>query len=198
MWSLKKLPFEKNSLEPIISEKTIDFHYGKHHQTYVNKLNDLTKEKPELNSLILEDLIKKSANNDELKAIFNNAAQVFNHDFFWQSLSPEKKEISSKLLTKIEEDFTSLENFKEEFIQSALAQFGSGWAWLVKNKENKLGIIKTANADNPLSKDLTPLFAIDVWEHAYYLDYQNKRAEFVEAILDNLVNWDFVEKNLEK
>ncbi len=198
MWLLKKLPFEKNSLEPIISEKTIDFHYGKHHQTYVNKLNDLTKEKPELNSLILEDLIKKSANNDELKAIFNNAAQVFNHDFFWQSLSPEKKEISSKLLAKIEEDFTSLENFKEEFIQSALAQFGSGWAWLVKNKENKLGIIKTANADNPLSKDLTPLFAIDVWEHAYYLDYQNKRAEFVEAILDNLVNWDFVEKNLEK
>lgn len=198
MWSLKKLPFEKNSLEPIISEKTIDFHYGKHHQTYVNKLNDLTKEKPELNSLILEDLIKKSANNDELKAIFNNAAQVFNHDFFWQSLSPEKKEISPKLLAKIEEDFTSLENFKEEFIQSALAQFGSGWAWLVKNKENKLGIIKTANADNPLSKDLTPLFTIDVWEHAYYLDYQNKRAEFVEAILDNLVNWDFVEKNLEK
>ena len=198
MWSLKKLPFEKNSLEPIISEKTIDFHYGKHHQTYVNKLNDLTKEKPELNSLILEDLIKKSANNDELKAIFNNAAQVFNHDFFWQSLSPEKKEISPKLLAKIEEDFTSLENFKEEFIQSALAQFGSGWAWLVKNKENKLEIIKTANADNPLSKDLTPLFTIDVWEHAYYLDYQNKRAEFVEAILDNLVNWDFIEKNLEK
>lgn len=198
MWSLKKLPFEKNSLEPIISEKTIDFHYGKHHQTYVNKLNDLTKEKPELNSLILEDLIKKSANNDELKAIFNNAAQVFNHDFFWQSLSPEKKEISPKLLAKIEEDFTSLENFKEEFIQSALAQFGSGWAWLVKNKENKLEIIKTANADNPLSKDLTPVFTIDVWEHAYYLDYQNKRAEFVEAILDNLVNWDFIEKNLEK
>lgn len=198
MWPLKKLPFEKNSLEPFISKETLDFHFGKHHQTYVNKLNELTKEKPELNSLSLKDLVIKTANIDELKAIFNNAAQVFNHEFFWDSLTAQKQELSDELFTKIEEKFSSLENFKEEFIQAAITQFGSGWVWLVKNKENKLEIIKTANADNPLTKDLTPLFTIDVWEHAYYLDYQNRRPDFVKAILDNLVNWDFVLKNLNK
>ncbi len=198
MFPFKKLAFEKNALEPFMSENTLNFHHGKHHQTYVNKLNDLVKDDSELNSLTLEGIIEKTANNEDLKAVFNNAAQVFNHEFFWDCLTPQKQEINAELLKKIIERFSSLENFKEEFTQAAITQFGSGWAWLVKNQAGDLDIFKTANADNPLTKKLIPLFTIDVWEHAYYLDYQNRRPDFVKAILDNLVNWEFVLKNYNK
>lgn len=198
MFNLKPLPYNSSSLEPYISQKTIEFHYAKHHQAYLDKLNELIKNNIEFDGLSLEEVIKKSANNQELITIFNNAAQVYNHDFFWQSLSPEKKELKSDLLSKIEENFSSLENFKEEFKQAAISQFGSGWVWLVKDDKNNLMIIKTSNADNPLTKNLTPLFTIDVWEHAYYLDYQNKRADFVKDLLNNLVNWEFIYNNLKQ
>jgi superoxide dismutase, Fe-Mn family len=198
MFELKKLPFLKDSLEPYISENTLDFHYNKHHQAYVNKLNELLKDKSELKNLSLEEIIIKTTNDPDLLAIFNNAAQVYNHDFFWHSLSPSKQTISEELLLKIKENFSSLDKFKEEFSQTALGQFGSGWAWLVRQENNQLSIIKTSNADNPLTKNLIPLFTIDVWEHAYYLDYQNKRADFVQNILDNLINWEFIFKNYKK
>lgn len=198
MFKLNNLNFEKNSLLPYISEKTIEFHYGKHHQTYVNKLNDLIKDNDELNNLSLEEIIKKTANNQDLVAIFNNAAQVYNHDFFWQSLSPKKISIPEELLLKINESFGSIEKLKEELTQAATSQFGSGWAWLVKDNSNNLSIVKTSNANCPITENLIPLFTIDVWEHAYYLDYQNKRPEFVKNILDNLVNWEFVLKNYKK
>ena len=198
MFKLKELPYEKNDLEPYISSKTIDFHYGAHHKAYVNKLNELISDKDELRNLSLKEIIKKTYNNEAYTAIFNNAAQVYNHDFFWHSLKKSNLEmpISENLKAKIEESFSSLENFKKIFSEFALAQFGSGWVWLVENKDKKLEIIKTANADNPLTLELKPLFTIDVWEHAYYLDYQNKRADFIKELLDNLINWDFVNNNL--
>jgi superoxide dismutase, Fe-Mn family len=192
MFQLNKLPFKKNILEPIISQKTIEFHYDKHHQTYVNKLNDLIKN-TDFENLSLEEIILKSYNKPDLKAVYNNAAQVYNHDFFWQSL---KKDSQAQPSEKIIAKFSSLDNFKEEFVKLALAQFGSGWAWLVQDENNNLSLLKTANADNPLVLNLKPIFTIDVWEHAYYLDYQNKRADFVQLILDNLINWEFVNNNI--
>lgn len=192
MFTLKELAFEKNAFEPIISEKTIDFHYGKHHQAYVDKLNKLI-ENTELENMSLEEIILKTHKNEDLKAVYNNAAQVFNHDFFWQSL---KKDSQTEPSSRIISEFGSLENFEEKFLELALSQFGSGWVWLVKDQNNKLSIIKTANADNPLTLNLKPIFTIDVWEHAYYLDHQNKRADFVKLILDKLINWDFVNTNI--
>lgn len=192
MFTLKELAFEKNAFEPIISEKTIDFHYGKHHQAYVDKLNKLI-ENTELENMSLEEIILKTHKNEDLKAVYNNAAQVFNHDFFWQSL---KKDSQTEPSPEIISEFGSLENFKEKFLELALSQFGSGWAWLVQDESKKLSLLKTANADNPLTLNLKPIFTIDVWEHAYYLDHQNKRADFVKLILDKLINWDFVNTNI--
>jgi Fe-Mn family superoxide dismutase len=196
MFTLKPLPFAQNALEPHMSEKTLSFHYGKHHQTYVDNLNKLITG-TELENTFLEEIIIKAANQPELATIFNNAAQVYNHDFFWGSLSakPEDRIISEKTMSLINASFGSLDNFYEQFKVAALGQFGSGWAWLV-NGENGLEIIKTANADNPLARGLKPLLAIDVWEHSYYLDYQNKRADYVEAVMKNLFNWSFVEISL--
>ncbi len=198
MFNLNSLPFEKKSLEPFISEKTLDFHQGKHHQAYVDNLNKLIAG-TELENLSLMEIIKKTAVNPEQKSIFNNAAQVFNHDFFWHSLQPamEKLEIPDEVLSEIIASFGSLENFKEEFKNSALTQFGSGWAWLVKIGD-KLEIKKTANADPVFLSGAKPLLVIDVWEHAYYLDYQNRRGDFVSAIIDNLLNWQFALDNLKK
>jgi superoxide dismutase, Fe-Mn family len=200
MFKLQLLPFEIASLEPYISKKTLEFHHGKHHQAYVDKLNGLLEDKEDLKNLSLEDLIKKTADQADMSAIFNNAAQVYNHEFFWNSLLPasEKKEIPIILKEALEKKFSSLDNFSSQFTELALSQFGSGWAWLVKDENNNLEIIKTANADNPLTKNLTPLLTIDVWEHAYYLDYQNRRADFIKSILDNLVNWNFVLENFNK
>lgn len=196
MFTLKSLPFTTNSLEPFISAKTIEFHYGKHHQTYVDNLNKLIANS-DLNSLTLEEIIIKTKDNPEQVAIFNNAAQVYNHDFFWKSLSanPINREISEKVLLKINKNFTSLENFYEQFKSVGLSQFGSGWVWLVESDKG-LEIIKTANADTPLAHGLKPLVTLDVWEHAYYLDYQNKRADFLDNCLKNLLNWKFIDFNI--
>lgn len=198
MFNLNSLPFEKKSLEPFVSEKTLDFHHGKHHQAYVDNLNKLIAG-TELENLSLMEIIKKTSTNPEQKSIFNNAAQVFNHDFFWHSLQPavKKLEIPDEILSEIIASFGSLENFKEEFKNSALTQFGSGWAWLVKI-DDKLEIKKTANADPVFLSGAKPLLVIDVWEHAYYLDYQNRRGDFVSAIIDNLLNWQFALDNLKK
>lgn len=196
MLNLNPLPFTKNSFEPHISERTIDFHYGKHHQAYLDNLNKLISGS-DLENLSLEEIIKISAGDGEKIGIFNNAAQVYNHDFFWSSLSPvdSKSEISEELLLLINSSFGSLEKFKEDFKNVALTQFGSGWVWLVKDGE-KLAILKTSNADTAILHEVKPLLVVDVWEHAYYLDYQNKRGDFVSVVLDNLINWEFVLSNL--
>lgn len=196
MFTLSLLPYDLADLEPQLSKKTLEFHYGKHHQTYVDNLNKLITGS-DLENDTLDNIIIKTSSNPEKIGIFNNAAQVYNHNFFWASLLPvaKAKEISPRLLTLISESFNSLDNFYVEFKAACLAQFGSGWVWLVKDGK-KLKIMKTANADNPLTHNLIPLFVVDVWEHAYYLDYQNRRADYVEAILKNLINWEFVENNL--
>lgn len=196
MFTLSSLPFEKIALEPHISEKTIDFHYGKHHQTYVDNLNKLLLG-TDLEAEDLEKIILQTFGDVNRVAVFNNAAQIYNHDFFWKSLRPTSvsQEPSEKLMELINKSFGSLENFYAEFKAAALGQFGSGWAWLVLEAEN-LKIFKTANADTPIVHGLKPILTIDVWEHAYYLDYQNRRADFVDGVLKNLLNWEFAASNL--
>jgi len=196
MFTLSLLPFEKSALEPHISAKTLEFHYGKHHQAYVDNLNKLIVG-TELETASLETIISQTSGSANQAAIFNNAAQVYNHDFFWKSLRPiaEPAEPSPELSSLITESFGSLENFYNEFKTVALSQFGSGWIWLVRD-DQKLKIIKTANADTPLAHGQKPLLTIDVWEHAYYLDYQNRRGDFIEGILKNLLNWEFAQTNL--
>jgi len=197
MFTLKPLPFSTDALTPHMSEQTLNLHHGKHHLAYVDNLNKLI-ENTEFASLSLEEIVVKTYNKPEFQKIFNNAGQVFNHNVFWQSLSPnsEDREISGRLLEMINRDFGSLDNFYDIFKVAASSQFGSGWAWLVLN-ENKLEVIKTANADNPLTQNLKPIIALDVWEHSYYLDYQNRRAEFIEAYLKQMVNWKFADSNLD-
>ncbi len=189
------LPFAENALEPIISANTISFHYGKHHKAYVDNLNKLI-EGTEFEGLPLEEIIQKTANKSGHISIFNNAAQVWNHTFFWNSLKPNGGgKPSDDLLKIIEDSFGSFENCIQELTDAAKSQFGSGWAWLVLDGE-KLKVMKTANAETPLTMGVKPLLTIDVWEHAYYLDYKNKRPDYVAAVLKNLTNWEFVVKNL--
>lgn len=186
---LPKLPFNEDALEPVISKETIEFHYGKHHQAYVDNLNKLIAG-TEFEDMELEEIIMKSGGG-----IFNNAAQVFNHTFYWNCLAPNGGgKPAGKLAEAIDEAFGSFEKFKELFSAKAVGTFGSGWAWLVKNQEGALEIVSTGNADNPLTKGQTPLLTCDVWEHAYYIDYRNARAKYVETFW-NLVNWDFVAEN---
>jgi Fe-Mn family superoxide dismutase len=185
-FTLPELPYAHNALEPIISERTISFHYGKHHQTYVNNLNGLVVG-TEFENSELEDIVKKSDG-----PIFNNAAQIWNHTFYFLSLTPNKGSVpGEKLLKAINEGWDSLENFKAEFNKAAVSVFGSGWAWLVKDAEGKLSIVKESNAGNPITRGLTPLLTFDVWEHAYYLDYQNRRPDYVAALWD-LVDWNLI------
>ncbi|NLD04684.1 MAG: superoxide dismutase [Synergistaceae bacterium] len=192
---LPKLPFEKDALEPHISSKTLDFHYGKHHNGYVTNLNKLI-EGTELSEETLESIIKKTSGKDDKTAIFNNAAQVWNHTFYWHSIKPAGGGIpSGPVAKKIDTDFGSYDIFAQKFKEAALGQFGSGWAWLVE-KDGKLDIIKTSNADTPIAIGVKPLLTVDVWEHAYYLDYQNKRADYLDSFIKNLINWDFVNANL--
>ncbi len=188
---LMKLPYELDALEPLMSKETLEFHYGKHHQTYVNNLNNLI-DGTEFANKSLEDIIKTSEGG-----IFNNAAQVFNHDFFWNSLTPKSSKISLELQTALIEAFGSVEEFQTQFTNKAVTHFGSGWAWLVKDKNNKLFIISTSNASTPITEGLTPLLTCDVWEHAYYIDTRNARPKYLENFW-KLVNWDFVSKNLTK
>lgn len=188
-YELMNLPYAKDALEPLMSAETLEYHYGKHHQTYVTKLNDLivgTK----YETLSLEETIKDSEGG-----VFNNAAQVFNHDFFWNSLTPNQGEVPANVVDALTEAFGSVDEFKTEFTNKAVTHFGSGWAWLVKNSEGKLSIVTTANAQTPITDGLTPLLVVDVWEHAYYIDCRNARPAYLERFW-KLVNWDFVNSNL--
>lgn len=193
---LPSLPFEKNALEPYISSLTLEYHYGKHHNTYVVNTNNLIKE-TELDTLSLEEIILQTANDSTKTSLFNNAAQVWNHTFYWNSLKPNGGGLpSSEIAKKIDTDFGSYDNFAKELKESALGQFGSGWAWLVL-KNGKLSISKTSNADTPIAHGVKPILCIDVWEHAYYLDYKNARADYADAVIKNLLNWEFANRNLE-
>lgn len=187
-FELPPLPYEKSALEPFISTTTMEYHYGKHHQTYVDNLNKLIKG-TRFENMSLEDIILETAGKEEYAGIFNNAAQNWNHTFFWQSMAPEQSRPHGAFLRRLEKDFGSYDKFREEFKNAALTQFGSGWAWLAEDGE-RLVVLKTSNADTPLAHGLNPLLTLDVWEHAYYLDYQNRRAEFIDAFLDNLANWN--------
>jgi Fe-Mn family superoxide dismutase len=195
-FTLPPLPYPENALEPVISAKTIGFHYGKHHRTYVDKLNKLADEDPLLAAMSLEEIIKDTAGKPEKSEVFNNAAQVWNHDFYWHSLRPSGGSApSAALRQRIDASFDGYENFKNELHKAAVGQFGSGWAWLVLTRGN-LRIVRTGNADLPLAHGQKPILTIDVWEHAYYLDYQNRRDSYVSAVIDRLLNWDFAERNL--
>ncbi len=186
---LPALPYEKNALEPVISAETLDYHYGKHHQTYVNNLNNLIPG-TEFESLSLEEIIKKASGG-----IFNNAAQVWNHTFYWNCLSPNGGgEPTGALADAIKAKWGSFDEFKKAFNQSAATNFGSGWTWLVKTADGGVDIHNTSNAGNPMTDGLTPLLTIDVWEHAYYIDYRNARPKYLDAIWDK-VHWDFVGAN---
>jgi Fe-Mn family superoxide dismutase len=194
-FELPPLPYPKNALEPHISERTMDFHHGRHHQAYVTNLNNLVKGSP-MESQSLEDLIKASYRDTSKTGVFNNAAQVWNHTFFWNSMKPNGGgSPSGDVATAITRDCGGLDKFKELFKAAAVGQFGSGWAWLVKGKDGKLKITTTSNADTPIAHGETPLLAADVWEHAYYLDYQNRRPDHIKAWLNKLANWSFAEKN---
>ncbi len=194
-FTLPSLPYSKNALVPYISEQTIDFHYGKHHQTYVTNLNNLVQG-TENESKTLEELINMSFSQANLVGVFNNAAQVWNHTFFWNCMQANGGGVpTGRIAEKINAAFGSYEKFAADFKQAALTQFGSGWAWLVQEGD-VIKITKTANADLPMVHGQTALLTCDVWEHAYYLDYQNRRADFVQAFLDHLVNWGFVNANL--
>ncbi|RTR05087.1 superoxide dismutase [Halomonas nitroreducens] len=188
-FELPALPYEKNALEPHISAETLEYHYGKHHQTYVNKLNELTDGTENANKS-LEEIIKTSSGG-----LFNQAAQVWNHTFYWHCLSPNGGgEPSGALADAINAKFGSFDKFKETFNTQAAGNFGSGWTWLIKTDDGGVDIVNTSNADTPVAHGQTPLMTIDVWEHAYYIDYRNARPKYLENIW-NLINWDFVAQN---
>ena len=192
---LPPLPWADSALAPVISANTIGFHYGKHHQGYVTNLNKLTAGTP-LADQSLEQIVRATAGKADQAAIFNNAAQVWNHTFYWQSLKPGGGgEPPAALKAKMEASFGSVAACREELTKAATSQFGSGWAWLVAEGD-ALKVVKTGNAETPLTSGMKPLVTIDVWEHAYYLDYQNRRADYVAAVLDKLVNWEFALANL--
>ena len=193
--ALPPLPYADNALDPVISANTLGFHYGKHHKGYVDNLNKLLAG-TELAGLSLEQLINETAGKADKVAIFNNAAQTWNHTFYWRSLRAKGGgEPPAAVKQKIETSFGNLDACKKELATAATTQFGSGWAWLVQEGD-KLKVVKTGNAETPLTKGAKPLLTIDVWEHAYYLDYQNRRADYVNAVLDKLINWDFAAENL--
>jgi Fe-Mn family superoxide dismutase len=192
-FTLPELPYSNDALAPHISTETIEFHYGKHHRTYLDKLNAALPGTP-FEKMTLEEVVQKSSG-----AMFNNAAQVWNHTFYWNSLTPKGGGTPTGTLGKaIEKSFGSMADFKEKFSAAAAGQFGSGWAWLVKDKSGQLSITTTSNAETPIQKPgVTPLLTCDVWEHAYYIDYRNARPKYVEAFW-SLVNWDFAQKNFDK
>ncbi|HHO47148.1 MAG TPA: superoxide dismutase [Desulfobacteraceae bacterium] len=193
--TLPPLPYADNALDPVISANTLGFHYGKHHRGYVDNLNKLIAG-TEYADLSLEKIIAATAGRPEKTAIFNNAAQTWNHTFYWHSLKPNGGgEPPAVLKQKIEAAFGDVDGCRKELAAAATGQFGSGWAWLVLDGD-KLKAVKTGNADVPLTMGMKPLLTIDVWEHAYYLDYQNRRADYVNGVLEKLINWDFAVANL--
>ncbi len=185
-FELPTLPYAADALEPVISANTIGFHYGKHHQAYVNNLNNLIKDTKFESNYTLEQIIMEAEGS-----IFNNAAQVWNHTFYFEALGKQSAGPKGALLEAIVRDFSSFDNFKQQFSDAAIKVFGSGWAWLVKDKSGKLSIRQTSNAGNPMTDGFIPLLTCDVWEHAYYLDYQNRRPDYIKSFWD-LINWDKV------
>ncbi len=194
-YELPPLPYDYNALDPYISAKTLEFHHDKHHAAYVTNYNNLIKD-TDLADKPIEEVIKATYNDSAKTGIFNNGAQAWNHTFFWNSLKPGGGGTpTGAVAEKINADFGSYDNFKEEFKKAATTQFGSGWAWLVLDN-GTLKVINSPNAVNPIALGHTPLLTLDVWEHAYYLDYQNKRPDFIEAFISNLLNWDLVNQQL--
>ncbi len=196
-FTLPPLPYAESALAPVISANTLGFHYGKHHKGYVDNLNSLIKGSG-LEGLALDKVVLESAGKVDKTAIFNNAAQIWNHTFYWNSLRANGGgKPGAAMAKKIDADFGSFDNFRKELATTTIGQFGSGWGWLVLDG-GKLKVVRTANAEVPMSKGQKPLLTIDVWEHAYYLDYQNRRADYVNAVIDKLLNWGFAEDNLAK
>lgn len=195
-FELPSLPYEKDALAPYMSSETLDFHHGKHHQTYVTNLNNLVKDS-DMQDASLEDIVVKSYKDSSMAGIFNNAGQHWNHILFWQCMKPNGGgAMPSELENRINSDFGSVDQFKEAFVQAGTTQFGSGWAWLAIDN-GKLVVTKSANASNPLVDGMKPILGCDVWEHSYYIDYRNKRPDYLKAFLDNLVNWEFVTSQLD-
>ena len=195
---LPKLPWEPGALDPVISSRTVGVHYGKHHKGYLDNLNKLLAGSP-LEGRSLEEVVRETAGKADKVGIFNNAAQTWNHSFYWQSLSPKGGgKPGSEVLGRLDTAFGSFDEFRKAFLAASAGQFGSGWVWLVAEKASKkLALLKTGNADTPISGDaLLPLAVLDVWEHAYYLDYENRRGDYAAAVVDKLLNWRFVEENL--
>ena len=195
-FELPKLDYSNNALSPMMSEETLDLHHGKHHQTYITNLNNFIKES-DMEKLPLEEIIQKSSKDKSMSAIFNNASQHWNHNLFWKCMKPNGGgKIPPKLEKRISSDFGSIDKFKNDFKQAGITQFGSGWCWLSLDND-KLVISKTANAVNPLIEKMKPILGCDVWEHSYYIDYRNRRPEYLDKFINDLVNWDYVESLLE-
>ena len=195
-FQLPKLDYSKSSLSPHMSEETLDLHHGKHHQTYITNLNNLIKDSGLENSS-LEEIVKKTSADPSKIGVFNNAGQHWNHILFWKCMKPKGGgALPGKLEKRINSDFGSVDKFKEQFIQAGVTQFGSGWAWLAIDK-GKLIVTKTANASNPLVNNMKPILGCDVWEHSYYVDYRNRRPDYLKSFIENLVNWEFVESQLD-
>ena len=190
-FDLPPLPYAEDALAPVVSAETLRFHHGKHHRKYVDTMNQMLRESP-VAARTLEEVVKASSGK-----LFNNAAQAWNHAFFWNSLSPKGGEPSSALRGLIEKDFNSLDHFKADLAKAASGQFGSGWAWLIR-RDGKLQIVTTPNAETPMAKGIQCLLTIDVWEHAYYIDYRNDRDKYLAELIGKRINWEFVEKNLGK
>mmetsp|Transcript_12468 Transcript_12468/g.37473 ORF Transcript_12468/g.37473 Transcript_12468/m.37473 type:complete len:234 (-) Transcript_12468:3610-4311(-) len=190
-FTLPPLPYEKTALEPKISKDTLDIHHGKHHQTYITNLNGQIENNSSLQGKSLEEVMLASWNNGSPTPEFNNAAQSWNHEFYWESMTPTKQEVSGDLKADIESTFGSVDNFLKEFSTAGATQFGSGWAWLVVDN-GKLAVVKTPNAENPITSGKKPILVMDVWEHAYYLDVQNRRPEYIKTFVSELINWEKV------
>lgn len=188
-FDLPPLPYPEDALAPVISAETLALHHGKHHRKYVDTMNELLR-KENIQASSLEEVVRASQGK-----LFNNAAQAWNHDFYWHSLAPKKTRPSGTLLRRIEGDFGSYERFAEAFAAAAAAQFGSGWAWLVE-EQGKLKVLTTANADTPMARGVRCLLTVDVWEHAYYVDYRNQRERYLSAVIGERLNWEFAEQNL--
>jgi len=193
--TLPPLPWPEEALEPFISKNTIGFHYGKHHKTYVDKLNELIKGTPEA-AMPLEEIVRKTVGKPNKVEILHNAQQTWNHTFYWNSMRPRGGgNPSREIAEKIQSSFGGYDAFKKKFADAAVGQFGSGWAWLIA-EGGKLKVVATPDGEDPLPTSATPLLTLDVWEHAYYLDYQNRRKDYVAAVIDNLLNWEFAAQNL--
>ena len=195
-FELPSLPYANDALAPYMSSETLDFHHGKHHQTYVTNLNNLVKD-TDMKDSSLEEIVVKSSKDSSMAGIFNNAGQHWNHILFWQCMKPNGGgSMPSELESRITSDLGGIDQFKEAFIQAGTTQFGSGWAWLAIDN-GKLVVTKSPNASNPLVDGMKPIFGCDVWEHSYYIDYRNKRPDYLKAFLDSLVNWEFVASQLD-